>query len=75
MKTYSQLKTEIQTISDEISLLYKIQDELNKHLQEVCLHENKVTLDNVEYSGMLQSIDYCMDCRKPLPLASFASSV
>ncbi|KRE57640.1 hypothetical protein ASL11_32580 [Paenibacillus sp. Soil750] len=75
MKTYSQLKTEIQTISDEISLLYKIQDELNKHLQEVCLHENKITLDNVEYSGMLQSIDYCMDCRKPLSLDSYASSV
>lgn len=75
MKTYTQLKNEIQAISNEISLLYKRQDELNKHLQEVCLHENKVTLDNVEYSGMLQSIDYCMDCRKPLSLDSYVSTM
>ncbi len=75
MKTDTQLKIEIQIISNEISLLYKKQDELSKQLQEVCLHEERLTLNNVEYSGILQSIDYCMDCRKTLTLDSCATSV
>lgn len=75
MTTYTQLKTEIQTISSEIAKLYKRQDELNKQLQEICLHEDKLTLNNVEYSGMLQTIDYCMDCRKTLSPDSYATSV
>ncbi|MNY41999.1 hypothetical protein D3C86_1768560 [compost metagenome] len=74
MKTYTQLKGEFQAITNEISLLYKRQDELNKLLQEVCLHENKITLNNVEYSGMQQNIDYCIDCRKTFSLESCASS-
>jgi prefoldin subunit 5 len=69
LKTYAYLKNEIQIISNEISLLYKRQDELNKQIQELCLHENKITLTNVEYSGMLQDVDYCNDCKKTMLLS------
>jgi hypothetical protein len=68
MNTYAYLMNEIQIISNEISLLYKKQDELNKKIQEICLHENKITLTNVEYSGMLQDVEYCNDCKKTMLL-------
>jgi hypothetical protein len=69
MNTYAYLKNEIQIISNEISLLYKRQDELNKQLQELCLHENKITLNNVEYSGILQDVEYCNVCKKTMLLS------
>jgi hypothetical protein len=69
MNTYANLKNEIKIISNEISFLYKKQDELNKKIQEICLHENKITLTNVEYSGMLQDVEYCNDCKKTMLLS------
>jgi hypothetical protein len=69
MNTYAYLKNEIQVISNEISLLYKRQDELNKQLQEHCLHENKIILNNVEYSGILQDVEYCNGCKKTMLLS------
>jgi hypothetical protein len=64
MKTYTHFQIDI--LSKEISLLYKRQDELKKQLQEVCIHENKVIFNNVEYSGMLQNIEYCNECGKTI---------
>jgi hypothetical protein len=69
LNTYAYLKNEIQIISNEISLLYKRQDELNKQLQKLCLQENKITLNNVEYSGIIHDFEYCNGCKKTMLLS------
>jgi hypothetical protein len=65
-KNFEQLIKEVHSVQDEISKLYKEQDKLKKQLQEICLHENKIFFSNVEYSGMLQDIEYCPNCNKTI---------
>lgn len=70
MKTYIELKNEIESLSKEISFLHKRQDALYKQLQEVCPHENIVSINNVEYLGTLLNIEYCKNCGKTMPKES-----
>lgn len=64
MKSYEQLHIEINRVQDEISFLYKKHDALKKELQDVCPHENKLSVNSLDYSSVPQHVDYCMDCRK-----------
>lgn len=63
-----ELNKKLLTISNEISLLYKKQDALQKELQSICPHENKLQLNDIDYQGTFLSIQYCTDCRKTIGL-------
>lgn len=68
MSSSTELKNEINSISKEISYLFKRQDGLNKQLQELCHHEHKILLTNVEYHGTFQNVEYCNACGKTISL-------